>query len=133
MARKRLITLLMPLPTLSNPDAKGVRKPIERRKFVQTAREISKHFDGGADLQIFRRDKPHGFWWDRGFLSKDVLAYISADLPDSEKTRAWMRDYAKRRLLKRFRQKAIYWRWLVVEVELVRAPEAVSEEEENEE
>lgn len=44
-----------------------------------------------------------------------------------------MRDYAKRRLLKRFRQKAIYWRWLVVEAELVRAPEAVSEEEENEE
>jgi hypothetical protein len=53
MARKRLITLLMPLPTLYNPDAKGIRKPIERRKFVQTAREISKHFDAGADLQIF--------------------------------------------------------------------------------
>jgi hypothetical protein len=44
-----------------------------------------------------------------------------------------MRDYTKRRLLKRFRQKAIYWRWLVVEVELVRASEGVSEEEESRE
>ena len=65
MARPRIITLLMPLPTYYNPDAQGVRKPIEKWKFTQTAEEISKHFDVGAELQVFRRDKPHGFWWDR--------------------------------------------------------------------
>ena len=69
MARQRIITLLMPLPAYYNPDALGLRKPIEKWKFTRTAEEISKHFDAGAELQVFRRDKPHGFWWDRGLLA----------------------------------------------------------------
>ena len=95
MARPRIITLLMPLPTYYNPDAQGVRKPIEKWKFTRTAEEISKHFDAGAELQVFRRDKPHGFWWDRGLLAKDVLAYISADLPDTEEARERVKSYAR--------------------------------------
>lgn len=129
MARRPIITLLMPLPTYYNPDAKGIRKPIEKRKFTRTAEEISKHFDAGAELQVFRRDKLHGFWWDRGLLAKDVLAYLSADLPDTEETREWVRLYARRKLLARFRQDAIYLRWLAVEAELVRPGERVTRSE----
>lgn len=51
MARQRIITLLMPLPTYYNPDPQGVRKPIEKWKFTRTAEEISEHFDAGAELQ----------------------------------------------------------------------------------
>jgi hypothetical protein len=91
MARPRIITLLMPLPTYYKPDALGVRKPIEKWKFTRTAEEISQHFDAGAELPVFRRDKPHGFWWDRGLLAKDVLAYVSADLPDTGETREWVK------------------------------------------
>ena len=130
MARQRIITLLMPLPTYYNPDAQGVRKPIEKWKFTRTAEEISKHFDAGAELQVFRRDKPHGFWWDRGLLAKDVLAYISADLPDTEETREWVRSYASTKLIARFQQDAIYLRWLSVETELVRPVERVTRSEE---
>jgi len=130
MARQRTTTLLMPLPTYYNPDAKGVRKPIEKRKFTRTAEEISRHFDAGAELQVFRRDKPQGFWWDRGILAQDVLAYISADLPDTEQTREWVRSYARTKLLVRFRQDAIYLRWLAVETELVRPVERVTSSDE---
>lgn len=96
-------------------------------------RGISKHFDAGAELQVFRRDKPHGFWWDRGLLAKDVLAYISADLPDTEETREWMRSYARTKLLALFGQNAIYLRWLVLEPELVRPAERVTRSKEEEE
>ena len=130
MARPRITTLLMPLPTYYNADAQGVRKPIEKWKFTRTAEEISKHFDAGAELQVFRRDKPHGFWWDRGLLAKDVLAYISADLPDTEETREWVKAYARAKLITRFQQDAIYLRWLSVETEIVRPRERVTRSEE---
>lgn len=130
MARQRIIPLLMPLPTNYNPDALGVRKPIEKWRFTRTAEEISKHFDAGAELQVFRSDKPHGFWWNRGLLAKDVLAYISADLPDTEETREWVKAYARTKLIARFQQDAIYLRWLSVETELVRPLERVTRSEE---
>ena len=130
MARRRIITLLMPLPTFYNPDREGARKPIERWKFTRTAEEISRHFGAGAELQVFRRDRPQGFWWDRGLLAKDVLAYISADLPDTEETRRWMHRYARTKLIGRFRQDAIYLRWLSMETELVRPVERVTRSEE---
>jgi hypothetical protein len=130
MARRRIITLLMPLPTFYNPDTEGLRKPIERWKFTRTAEEISRHFGAGAELQVFRRDRPRGFWWDRGLLAKDVLAYISADLPDTEETRTWMQRYARTKLIDRFRQDALYLRWLSVETELVRPLERVTRSEE---
>jgi hypothetical protein len=130
MARRRIITLLMPPPTFYNPDPEGVRKPIERWKFTRTAEEISRHFGAGAELQVFRRDRPQGFWWDRGLLSKDVLAYISADLPDTDATREWMQTYARKKLIARFRQDAIYLRWLSIETELVRPVERVTRSEE---
>jgi len=130
MARPRIITLLMPLPAYYNPDALGLRKPIEKWKFTRTAEEISKHFDAGAELQVFRRDKPHGFWWDRGLLANDVLAYISADLPDTEETREWVKTYARAKLIARFQQDAIYLRWLSVETELLRPLERVTRSEE---
>jgi len=82
------------------------------------------------ELQVFRRDKPHGFWWDRGLLAKDVLAYISADLPDTEETREWVTTYARTKLVARFQQDAIYLRWLSVETELVRPLERVTRNEE---
>jgi len=120
----------MPLPIYYNPDAQGVRKPIEKWKFSRTAEEISKHFEAGAELQVFRRDKPHGFWWDRGLLAKDVLAYVSADLPDTEETREWVKVYARTKLIANFQQDAIYLRWLSVQTELVRPLERVTRNEE---
>ena len=75
MARQRIITLLMPLPTYCNPDA-------------------------------------------------------SADLPDTEETREWVKSYARTKLITRFQQDAIYLRWLSVETELVRPLERVTGNEE---
>jgi len=80
-------------------------------------------------LQVFRRDKPNGFWGDRGLLAKDVLAYISADLPDTEQTREWVKANTRTRLITRFQQDAIYLRWLSVETELVRPLERVTRSE----
>ena len=119
----------MPLPVYYNPDAKNLRKPVEKRKLTQTRNEIARRF-GGAELQVFRRgQEPEGAWWHLGFLWKDVLAYVMADVPDTEESRKWVREYARSRLLKRFRQEAIYWKYLVVERELARSVESVSKED----
>ena len=61
---------------------------------------------------------------------KDVLAYISADLPDTEETREWVKSYTRTKLITRFQQDAIYLRWLSVETELVRPLERVTRNEE---
>ncbi len=104
---QRLICALIRLPMEYNADEQGVRRRIEDVKFIQTAEEIAARFGGGT---LFRWDKgnPVGFWWGQGVLYDDELAAIEVDVPDTVESRAWLRDYAKRVLMGRFEQEAIY-------------------------
>ena len=70
-----VVTVLIPLPLTYNPDAAGRRRPIEETKFSETMGEIAKRFGGGV-LWRFRNDPPDGFWWNKGYLYKDILAVI---------------------------------------------------------
>lgn len=107
----RLITVLMRLPLFYNPDARGEREPVEDEKFVQTADEIAQKFGGGT-LFVFREDEPRGFWWDWGIVDRDALGLLEVDVPDTPEARAWLRTYARDVLLERFRQKAIYLKFV---------------------
>lgn len=120
------MTVLLRLPLLYNPDAQGRREPVEDEKFMQTAEEIAQQFGGGT-LFVFRHDRPRGFWWNRGVVGQDTLALLAVDAPDTAESREWLRAYARRVLLERFRQKAIYLKFigpvhqLLVEDEEVRS------------
>jgi hypothetical protein len=107
----RVVTVLIPLPLTYNPDAKGRRRRIEERKFTQTMQEIAKRFGGGV-LWRFPNDPPDGFWWHKGHLYKDVLAAIEIDIPDTTEAKTWLRWYAQTVLLQRFRQEAIYLKFV---------------------
>lgn len=106
-----VITVLIPLPVLYNPDERGRQKPVEDEKFEQTAEEIARMFGGGT-LFRFRRDEPRGFWWDRELVHRDTLALLEVDVPDTLEARTWLRRYARDVLLDRFRQKAIYLKFV---------------------
>jgi hypothetical protein len=105
------ITVLVPLPTFYNPDSAGVRELIEEDKFLTTAAEISERFGGGM-LHRFTTQPPAGFWWSRGILSQDEMSVFEVDMLDTEENRRWIRAYAKDVLLKRFRQDAIYLKFI---------------------
>ena len=106
-----LITVLMRLPLFYNPDERGHREPVEDQKFVQTADEIAQKFGGGT-LFVFREDEPRGFWWDQGIVDRDTLALLEVDVPDTPEARAWLRAYSRDVLRNRFRQKAIYLKFV---------------------
>lgn len=106
-----VVTVLVPLPLSYNPDARGRRRGIEERKFQQTMEEIAKRFGGGI-LWRFKNDPPNGYWWSRGYLSLDVLVVVEVDIPNTAEARAWFEWYAETVLLKRFRQKAIYLKFV---------------------
>jgi len=117
------VTVLLRLPVFYNPDAAGRRAPVEDEKFVETANELARRFGGGT-LFLFRNDVPRGFWWDEGIVDSDVLALIEIDISDTAESRRWMRAYAREVLLERFRQKAIYLKFVGPVEQLI-----VSEEE----
>ena len=106
-----MITVLIPLPLTYNPDAKRRRRRIEKQKFVQTMEEVARRFGGGI-LWRFPKNAPQGYWWDRGYISKDVLAVLEVDVPDTAEARTKLTSYAERTLLRRFRQKAIYLKFI---------------------
>jgi hypothetical protein len=105
--RPALLTALIVLPVTYNPDATGNKKPVEDEKFIQTAEEIAKKFGGGT-IHRYPGGNVEGFWWDNGILYSDVHAVLEVDVPDTPHSRTWLRSYAKKVLLKRFEQKAIY-------------------------
>lgn len=105
---QRMVAALIPLPRFYNPDEQGDRKPVEDEKFVLTAEEIARKFRGGATLFVFRNGEMRGFWWDRGFVDKDVNALLVVDMPDTTESCAELESYAEDVLLDRFQQKAIY-------------------------
>ena len=105
------ITILIPLPLFYNQDRHGVREPVEDEKFIVTAEEITRRFGGGV-LHRFENELPTGFWWNKGVLSQDEMGAFEVDILDTEENRRWMKSYAKEVLLKRFRQDAIYIRFI---------------------
>ncbi len=125
MREPRLLTVLLRLPLFYNPNDQGGREPVEDEKFMQTAQEIAQRFGGGT-LFVFRHAEPRGFWWDRGVVDRDTLALLEVDAPDTVDTRQRLRAYARDVLLERFRQKAMYLRFIgPVETLLVTHEEIV--------
>ena len=124
---QRMLTALIPLPLFynPNPDEQGNRKPVEDEKFVRTGEEIATNpLFGGGILYVFRHEEARGFWWDKGVVDKDVHALLEVDIPDTEANRAGLESYAKDVLLRRFRQKAIYIKFVgPVQTLLVRDEE----------
>jgi len=102
-------TALVLLPVAYIPDERGVRRPVEDTKFEMTMVEIASRFGGGTLFRI-SDGNPKGYWWDRGFVDEDVLAILEVDLTDIEESIAWLRQYTRHVLLRRFEQKAIYLR-----------------------
>ncbi len=107
-----IVTVLIPLPVFYSSDEQGNREPIEDEQFVRTAEEISDMFHGGGTLSIFPDGQVRGFWWDCGAVDRDVLALLEVDVEDTPANRQKVRVYAKEVLKKRFRQKAIYVKWI---------------------
>jgi hypothetical protein len=105
--RPALLTALIILPVKYNPDPQGTRKPIEDEKFIKTAEEIAKMFGGGT-IHRYPGGNVEGFWWDKDILYTDVHAVLEADVPDTTQSRTWLRTHAKKMLLERFDQRAIY-------------------------
>jgi hypothetical protein len=127
MRDPRLVTVLLRLPLFYNPDAQARRVPVEDEKFLQTAEEIAQQFGGGT-LFVFREEDPRGFWWDRGLMDRDTLALLEVDVPDTAEAREWLRGYTRGVLLDRFRQTAIYLKFIgPVETLLVTGEEVTGD------
>ena len=122
------ITVLLRLPVFYNPDAAGYRAPVEDDKFLDTADELAHRFGGGT-LFTFRHDSPRGFWWDHGIVDRDVLALIEVDVPDSTESREWLRAYTRGVLRERFRQKAIYLKFVGPVEHLIVSDEEIRDED----
>lgn len=109
----QVITVLIPLPLEYNPDKFGRRKPVEDAKFERTANEVEKHFQaGGAIWKSRRGETMTGFWWNKGVVDVDTNALLELDMPDTTENRHWILRYAEKVLLKRFKQEAIYVRFV---------------------
>lgn len=123
------VTVLIPLPVFYNPDERGERAPVEEERFTATAEELARRFGGGT-LFVYRENLPRGFWWNQGIVERDVLALLEVDVPDTTETRDWLRAYAKDVLVGRFRQKAIYLKFVgPIETLEVTSEEGTGEEE----
>src|SRR5262245_31743940 len=107
MSENQIITALIHLPLFYNADESGVRSVIEDEKFALTSIELTGEF-GGCLLHLYRDSAPQGFWWQEGIVYGDDIALIEVDLPDSEESRQWLKNYAQNVLMARFQQKAIY-------------------------
>lgn len=112
MSSKAVVTVLIHLPVFYNPDRRGRRRPIEDAKFSLTADDVARRFHGGGTLHVFRGGEARGFWWSKGIVGRDVLALLEVDVPDTAESRGWLRTYARDVLIKRFRQKAMYMKFI---------------------
>ena len=107
-----IVTVLIPLPLFYNADEHGKREPIMEQHFERTAEEITEIFHGGGTLSIFRDGQVRGFWWDRGAVDRDTHALLEFDIEDSSVNRGIVRAWAREVLKERFRQKAMYVKWI---------------------
>ena len=105
-----LLVALVLLPLEYNRDVSGHRRPIEEQQYLATMAEIARRFGGGVLWRWPEDLKPRGFWWHRGILHDDHLVVIEVDIPDQPAAKAWLTRYARRILIPRFQQDAIYIR-----------------------
>jgi len=110
--RSEVVTVLIHLPVFYNPDRRGRRRRIGDEKFCLTAEEVARQFHGGGTLHVFAGGEARGFWWNTGIVDRDVLALLEVDVPDTDESRRWLRRYGQDILIKRFRQKAIYTKFI---------------------
>jgi hypothetical protein len=123
----RLTTALILLPISYNPDEAGKREPIEDEKFWITAEEVSRELrvEGGT-IHLYRDGNVRGIWWDRSIVDRDTHAVIEIDMEDTTHSRRNLIDYVREVLLNRFRQKAIYIKFIVPVDRLVVTEEKVT-------
>jgi hypothetical protein len=107
-----VVTVLIHLPVFYNPDQRGRRRRVEDEKFVLTAEEVAVQFHGGGTLHVFPGGEARGFWWNKGIVDRDVLALLEVDVPDTVESRRWLLKYARDVLIRRFRQEAIYMKFI---------------------
>ncbi len=108
-----MCTALITLPEYYNPDKRGRRKRVEESKFRRTAEELSLHFDaGGSILRPPKSGVSRGFWWDKGVLYEDDNVVLEIDIDDTRENRAWIEQYVREVCLQRFRQVAMYVRFV---------------------
>jgi len=113
-----VVTALVVLPLFYNPDELGQRRPVEREKFNKTLREVGRKFGGGA----FHGYPQIGIWASHGIIYEEEVGVLEVDIPDTEQDRTRLVEYAKRVLLQRFDQEAIYIKFVpFVEVRVVQA------------
>lgn len=113
------VVALVVLPQRYNPDAKGERRRVEDAKFEKTMGEIAVQFGGGV-LWRHNASPPRGFWWDRGVLYADEITVVEVDIPNDATAKEWLVQYARNILGPRFKQKAIYLRFIgPIEVDVV--------------
>lgn len=99
------------LPVKYNPDESGKAQEIEENMFRVTAEEISRSFSGGG----FIRENPEpitGVWVDKDEAFWDSIIIIEFDIDNTSSDRRRVIEYVKNTLLGRFRQKAIYVRFV---------------------
>jgi len=99
MADGEVITALILLPESYNPNESGVRKPVEREKFVVTQGEVGRRFGGG-----FFHEPGTGFWFNRGIVTEESMKVLEVDISTSTEDREWIRSYVRDALLERFDQ-----------------------------
>ena len=61
---------------------------------------------------MFVDEEARGFWWNQGIVERDVLALLEVDVPDTTESREWLHTYARDVLIPRFRQKAVYMKFV---------------------
>lgn len=112
----RYVTALVVLPKLYNPDESGRRRRVEAAKFRATCTDITDRF-GGCMLH---KDPKTGYWGKAGVIFEEDVAVLEVDMVDAAQERQWIIDYARNVLLERFRQEAIYIKFVrFVYVEMV--------------
>lgn len=109
-----LTTALILLPVEYNADEAGRREPVEDEKFWVTVQEVTRELrvEGGT-IQVYRDGNVRGIWWDKGVVDRDTHAVIEIDIEDTAESREALRLYVERVLIDRFRQKAIFIRFVV--------------------
>jgi hypothetical protein len=109
-----------------NPDERGERMPIEDEKFTRTADELSCELEEGGTIHLYRDGNVRGVWWDRKVVDRDTHAVIEIDMEDTEHARGFVIRYVREILLDRFRQKAIYVKFVVPVDRLIVTEEEVT-------
>lgn len=96
-----------------NPDEKGDILKVEEKKILMTADEIALNLAGGGTLRENpRAENITGIWHDSGKRYLDKIRILEFDVVDNKENRDWVINYCKEILLERFKQEAIYVKFI---------------------